>query len=72
MKAQQEIARGTIIVFITNILSDIGQGSTTIRGATKFSSCQFAFNCINHFSRSLDNTPMGRYIVTRHVSLSFD
>ena len=33
-----------------------------IRGVAKYSSYQFAFNCINYFSRNLDNILVGKYI----------
>ncbi|SDG08716.1 polysaccharide transporter, PST family [Dyadobacter soli] len=33
-----------------------------IRGIAKYSSYQFAFNCINYFSRNLDNILVGKFI----------
>ncbi|OJV16951.1 MAG: lipopolysaccharide biosynthesis protein [Dyadobacter sp. 50-39] len=39
-----------------------GISFTGIRGVAKYSSYQFAFNCINYFSRNLDNILIGKYI----------
>jgi PST family polysaccharide transporter len=33
-----------------------------IRGVAKYSSYQFAFNCVNYFSRNLDNILVGKFI----------
>jgi O-antigen/teichoic acid export membrane protein len=33
-----------------------------IRGVAKYSSYQFAFNCVNYFSRNLDNILIGKFV----------
>lgn len=39
-----------------------GISFTGIRGIAKYSSYQFAFNCVNYFSRNLDNILVGKFI----------
>ncbi|PSL25133.1 lipopolysaccharide biosynthesis protein [Dyadobacter jiangsuensis] len=57
----------SVLVFLLYFISSglkiqSGISFSGIRGVARYSSYQFAFNCINYFSRNLDNILVGRYI----------